>query len=52
MLVRAEDTQVEFRTSALINFSVSSSLDPTDVSVYQVSDVDNTPEFYLLKKKV
>ena len=52
MLVRAEDTQIEFRTSALINFSVSSSLDPTDVSVYQVSDVDNTPEFYLLKKKV
>ena len=52
MLVRAEDSQVEFRTSSLVNFNVSSSLDPTDISVYQVSDVDNTPEFYLLKKKV
>ena len=52
MLVRAEDSQIEFRTTNLINFNVSSSLDPTDVSVYQVSDVDNTPEFYLLKKKV
>lgn len=52
MLVRAEDSQVEFRTTALVNFNVSSSFDPTDVSIYQVSDVDNTPEFYLLKKKV
>lgn len=52
MLVGAEGTEVEFRTLSLVNFKVSSSFDPTDVSIYQVNDVDNTPDFYLLKKKV
>ncbi len=32
-----------------IDFSVSSSSDPTDVSVYSI-DSDNNPNFYLLKK--
>jgi hypothetical protein len=31
-----------------IDFSVSSSLDPTEVSVYQISG--NTPQYFLLKK--
>ena len=52
MIVKSEETEVEFRTLSLINFRVSSSFDPTDISVYQVSDNDNTPEFYLLKKHV
>ena len=52
MLVGAEGTDIEFRTLSLVNFKVSSSFDPTDVSIYQVNDVDNTPDFYLLKKKV
>jgi phage-related baseplate assembly protein len=52
MVVRSETTNTEFRTLNLINFAASSSFDPTDVSVYQVSDVDNTPEYYLLKKSV
>lgn len=34
-----------------INFNVSSSLDPTTVSVYQV-DGSNSPQSYLLQKKV
>lgn len=50
MVVKSEDTGVEFRTLSLINFKVSSSFDPTDISIYQISDEDNTPEFYLLKK--
>jgi hypothetical protein len=52
MIVRSETTNVEFRTLSLVNFATSSSFDPTDVSIYQVNDVDNTPEYYLLKKKV
>ena len=41
-----------FRTVSSINFAQSSSFDPTEISIYQVNSVDNTPEFYLLKKKV
>lgn len=52
MIVKSEVSTVEFRTLSLINFRVSSSFDPTDISVYQVSDNDNTPEFYLLKKRI
>ena len=52
MIVKSEETEVEFRTLSLINFRVSSSFDPTEISVYQVSDDDNTPEFYLLKKHI
>jgi len=52
MIVRDDKTNQEFRTLSLINFSVSSSFNPTDVSVYQVNDLDQTPEYYLLKKKV
>ena len=52
MIVRSETTNVEFRTLSLVNFATSSSFDPTDVSIYQVNDIDNTPEYYLLKKKV
>ena len=52
MIVKSEETGVEFRTLSLINFRISSSFDPTEISVYQVSDDDNTPEFYLLKKHI
>lgn len=38
-----------FRTQDSIDFSYSSSLDPTEVSVYQI-DNDNKPVYYLLKK--
>ena len=51
MVVKSEETGIEFRTLSLISFRVSSSFDPTDISVYQVSDDDSTPEFYLLKKR-
>ena len=52
MIIRDDKTNAEFRTLSLVNFSVSSSINPTEVSVYQVNDNDNTPEYYLLKKKV
>jgi len=52
MLVQAENSNVQFRTLNLVNFAASSSFDPTDISVYQVNAVDNTPDYYLLKKSV
>jgi len=52
MRVFADDYNIEFRTVDRINFAVSSSLNPTDITIYQVNDLDSTPEFYLLKKKV
>lgn len=52
MVVRDENTNIEFRTTSLINFSVSSSFNPTEVTIYQVNDVNKTPEYYLLKKSV
>jgi len=52
MIARDDSSGTEFRTTSLVNFSASSSFDPTEVSVYQISNVDNTPEYYLLKKSV
>jgi hypothetical protein len=52
MVARDDASNVEFRTLSLVNFSASSSFDPTEVSVYQISNVDNSPEYYLLKKSV
>lgn len=52
MIARTEDTGIEFRTVALVNFRVSSSFNPTEVTIYQVNDIDATPEYYLLKKSV
>ena len=39
---------IEFLTKDAIDFSASSSLDPTTVSVYQIAN--NNPTYYLLKK--
>jgi hypothetical protein len=39
---------ITFTIQDKIDFSVSSSLDPTEISVYQISG--NTPQYYLLKK--
>jgi len=47
----ATDTNLTFITQDPVDFSFSSSLDPTDVTIYSV-DNDNKPLTYLLKKKV
>lgn len=41
-----------FVTEDLVDFSFSSSADPTEISVYQINGTTNQPEYYLLKKKV
>lgn len=43
------NTSVFFYIEDKIDFSVSSSADPTDISVYSLDD-DNNPNYYLLKK--
>jgi hypothetical protein len=52
MVARDDASNTEFRTLSLVNFSASSSFDPTELSVYQINNVDNTPEYYLIKKSV
>jgi len=42
------DSTIKFLTKDVVDFSASSSLDPTVVSVYQISN--NNPTYYLLKK--
>ena len=41
-------TDVNFLMEDPCNFAVSSSLDPTEISIYQISG--DTPQYYLLKK--
>jgi hypothetical protein len=52
IVTSTESTDVEFRTISDIDFSVSSSNNPTEVTVYSVDDTTNEPIYYLLKKKV
>lgn len=44
------NSAVEFRTIDYLDFRFSSSFDPTEVTVFEVDDITNTPTFYLLKK--
>ena len=46
----SESTPVNFLLTQDINFNFSSSLDPTEVTLYSVDD-DNDPEYYLIKKQ-
>ena len=41
-----------FITDDLVDFSFSSSASPTEISVYQINNTTNQPEYYLLKKKI
>ena len=43
---------VTFITDVDVNFSVSSSVDPTDISVYSIEEGSSQPLYYLLKKSV
>jgi hypothetical protein len=52
MIVSNEATQISFRTLDSISFNFSSSLDPTEVSVYEVDPATKTPTYFLLKKQI
>jgi hypothetical protein len=49
--IRNSTNDIRFLTADEVNFAISSSLDPTDVSIYQV-DGGGAPQSYLLKKSV
>ena len=51
MMVKT-DSAIEFRTISSVNFAASSSMDPTEVTVYTVNATSGQPEWYLLKKTV
>ena len=46
------DSAVVFQTINNVDFSKSSSFDPTEVSVYQIDETTDEPVYYLLKKYV
>jgi len=48
----ATEKGIEFRTLEPANFAQTSSLSPTEITVYQINDSTKDPEFYLLKKTV
>lgn len=54
MIVAADgtDTTVRFRTLDYLDFKYSSSLDPTEITPFEVSDTTGAIEFWLLKKSV
>lgn len=47
-IVYNKDNNIKFLIEDPIDFSSSSSLDPTEITVYQI--LDNTPTYYLIKK--
>jgi hypothetical protein len=54
MVVASDSRNIttEFRTIDYLDFKFSSSIDPTEVTVFEVDDTTNEPTFYLLKKSV
>lgn len=46
------NSSVTFLTQDVVDFSFSSSVSPTDVSVYTLNSGTNQPDYYLLKKQV
>lgn len=52
MRVKQKDGAAIFRTLDSIDFSFSSSSNPTDVTIYETNDSTKQPTYYLLKKNV
>lgn len=46
------NSDIIFRTTSTVDFSFSSSLDPTEVTVYERNSSTGEPTYYLLKKQV
>ena len=52
MRVKQKDGSAKFRTTEPVNFGMSSSRNPTDVTIYETDPVTKNPVYYLLKKQV
>ena len=48
----SNNSDTVFVTQDSVDFSFSSSADPTEISVYQINNTTSQPEYYLLKKKI
>ena len=44
------NSNVSFYVPNKVDFSISSSIDPTNISVYKINTNNNQPEYYLIKK--
>jgi hypothetical protein len=51
-IISTTNSDAKFITLNKVDFGFSSSLDPTETSVYQINNTTNEPEYYLLKKSV
>lgn len=54
MVVASDNRNIttEFRTIDYVDFKFSSSVEPTEISVFEVDNITDEPTFYLLKKQV
>ena len=52
MRVKQDVGSAEFRTLDVIDFNLSSSASPTEVTIYEIDQNTNEPVYYLLKKQV
>lgn len=52
MTVKSKTTDAEFRTLDTVDFKQLASTSGSNVSVYQLNDITNQAEYYLLKKSV
>ena len=52
MQIKQETGDAMFRTLDSVDFTFSSSYDPTDVTIYESDDVTKQPTYYLLRKSV
>jgi hypothetical protein len=54
MVVASDNNNItsQFRTTDYLDFKHSSSIDPTEVSVFEYDDMTKEPTYYLLKKSV
>jgi len=52
MQVKQENGNAIFRTLDSVDFNYSSSIDSTDVTIYETDDATKQPTYYLLKKQV
>ena len=52
MRVKLDVGSAEFRTLDVIDFNLSSSASPTEVTIYEIDQNTNEPVYYLLKKQV
>ena len=52
LIVNQTNGNAKFRTIDSVNFNYSSSLSPTEITVYEIDSITKQPTYFLLKKQV